>query len=228
VPAFEARVLHNRRVTPTTRSLVIDLRGRTLDFKPGQWARLGADAGALRPYSIASTPAEARSSGSLQFLIREDGGGMEIARLRRGSAIQIDAPHGRFCLPDRFAEPHALFVAGGTGIAPLRAMLYHTLDIGVRPYCTLVYSARNPEEFAFGREFRASARAGLIRLALTVTRAATSRWKGGSTRVDRILLAAVMESRETQAFVCGPEGFVTHVRAVLEELGVKRIRTEEL
>lgn len=226
MPAFQARVLYNRRITPTTRAVFVESADRVLDFKPGQWARLGVDAASAKPYSIASTPDEARN-GALQFLIREDGWGLEIARLARGSTVHVDAPHGRFCLPDHLAEPHALFVAGGTGIAPIRAMLLHVLGSATRPACTLVYSARSTDEFAYGREFRDAARAGSIRLAMTVTRAAHSRWKGGATRVDRVLLETVIESPDTQAFVCGPEGFVTHVRELLSELGVKKVRAEE-
>lgn len=226
MPAFETRILYNRRVTPTTRAIFIDLTGRSFDFKPGQWARLGRQAAAAKPYSIASTPAETRS-GTLQFLIREDGWGLEIARMPRGTPVHVDGPHGRFGLPDRFTEPHALFVAGGTGIAPIRAMLFHALDLPRGPTCTLVYSARSTDEFAFGRELREAARRGSVRLAMTVTRAAHSRWKGGATRVDRVLLSTVVDSPETQAFICGPEGFVTHVRDVLTDMGVRRIRTEE-
>jgi NAD(P)H-flavin reductase len=226
VSAFTARILFNRRITPTTRALFIDVRGRQFEFKPGQWAKLGADAEAARPYSIASTPADVRA-GHLQFLIREDGWGLEVSRMRRGRDIHVDGPHGRFCLPEQFTEPHALFVAGGTGIAPIRAMLFATLDRPRRPRCTLVYSARATTEFAYGPELREEARAGTLRLALTVTRGAHKRWKGGLTRVDRTLLATVAEPAETQAFVCGPEAFVADVRAALAELGVKRIRTEE-
>jgi ferredoxin-NADP reductase len=60
-----------------------------------------------------------------------------------------------------------------------------------------------------------------------VTRGAHRRWKGGLSRVDRTLLATVVDTPDTHAFVCGPEAFVTDVRAALGALGVKRIRTEE-
>jgi NAD(P)H-flavin reductase len=226
VPAFHARIHYNRRLTPTTRALFVDLDGRGFDFKPGQWAKLGADAAGAKPYSIASTPAEAKA-GALQFLIREDGWGLELSRLPRGRDIYLDGPHGRFCLPDEFTDSHALFVAGGTGIAPIRAMLFHALALRRPPRCTVVYSARATNEFAYGRELREAARAGSIRLALTVTRGAHRRWKGGLSRVDRTLLATVVDTPDTHAFVCGPEAFVTDVRAALGALGVKRIRTEE-
>jgi NAD(P)H-flavin reductase len=228
VPAFEARVRSNRRATPTTRALVVALGGSVFDFKPGQWAGLGADPQSLKPYSIAGPPGTPRRA-LLEFLIREEGWGAAIAPLRRGQPIWVDGPHGRFCLPDRLTEPHALFVAGGTGIAPLRAMLHEALARPRHPRCTLLYSARAADEFAYLRELRALAGAGRIRLALTATRGAARRWRGHSTRVDRALLERVLEieAPDTQAFVCGPEGFVADIRDALRALGVKKIRSEE-
>jgi NAD(P)H-flavin reductase len=206
--------------------LFVDLGDRAFTFKPGQWAKLGVDAAAARPYSIASSPFESRS-GVLQFLIRDDGTGTDIARLRRGESLYMDGPHGRFNLPEEFTEPHALFVAGGTGIAPLRAMLHHTLEQPSHPQCTLVYSARSADEFAYLQELRAAARDGKIRLALAVTRGAHTRWKGHSSRVDRAILASVIGTTDTQAFVCGPAGLVADMREALEALGVRKIRSEE-
>lgn len=227
MPALTARVRSNTRATPTTRLLTIDAPAQPFEYKAGQWARVGVNAAGARPYSIASAPSEAPEKG-IQFLVRADGSGVELAALRRGAVVHVEGPHGRFCLPDEFFTwPDALFVAGGTGIAPIRAMLVEALRRPLHPACRLVYSARNSDEFAFLRELRQPARSGAIRLALTATREAHSRWKGLSTRVNRPLLETILDTPDTHAFICGPEGFVTDVRQALEHLGVRRIRTEE-
>ena len=227
MPVLTARVRSNTRATPTTRLLTLDLQAHPFEYRAGQWARVGFDAAGAKPYSIASAPSEAEARG-LQFLVRTDGSGAELVAARRGSAVHLEGPHGRFCLPDEFFTwRNALFVAGGTGIAPIRAMLVEALSQPSRPACRLVYSARNTDEFAFLRELRHAARDGSIRLALTATRHAHTRWKGLSTRVNRALLETVIETPDAHAFVCGPEGFVADVREALEDLGVKRIRTEE-
>jgi ferredoxin-NADP reductase len=148
---------------------------------------------------------------------------------RRGTRVHLDGPYGRFSLADDFfSAQDALFIAGGTGIAPIRAMLREAFRRDVRPRCTLVYSARNSDEFAFLPEFRKAARAGLMTLSLSATRHAHSRWRGLSGRLGGAILESVLrEQNAPQCYVCGPEGFVTDVRAVLEQLGVTRIRTEE-
>jgi ferredoxin-NADP reductase len=227
VPGLTARVRSNARATPTTRLLTLDPLAQPFDFRAGQWARVGVDAPSARPYSIASAPSEVPGKG-IQLLVREDGSGTELAAVRRGATVYLEGPHGRFGLPDEFFSwSNALFVAGGTGIAPIRAMLVEALGHPPHPACRLVYSARNTGEFAFLRELRRAASEGAITLALTATRQAHRRWKGLSTRVNRTLLETVIETPDTHAFVCGPEGFVTDVREALENLGVRLIRTEE-
>ena len=203
------------------------LDGHAFTFKAGQWAMLGEPQAAGKPYSIASAPREAASTGALAFLIRDEGSGTGLARLRRGAAVHVDGPHGRFLLPDPFTGDLALFVAGGTGIAPLRAMLAELLARPHRPECGVLYSARSANEFAFARELRTLARQRRIRLALAVTRDLQNGWKGLSGRIGRAHLAEFIEGRDSQAFVCGPEGFVRDVRDALADLGVQRIRIEE-
>ncbi len=223
--ALPAVVRSNRRATPTTRLLTIDLQGRALDFDAGQWMRLGLSPETARPYSIANAPGQ----DALEFLIREDGSGLDLSGARRGTSVHLDGPRGRFSLAENFFDAReALFFAGGTGISPIRAMLMEALRHPARPRCTLVYSARNSDEFAFLPEFRRAARDGLITLALAATRHAHSRWKGLSGRLGAAMFESVVRDRkDPQCYVCGPEGFVTDVRAALEELGVARIRTEE-
>ena len=58
-------------------------------------------------------------------------------------------------------ERPLLFIAGGTGIAPLRSMIRHALrDRACRAALELLYSARTPQDFAYLGELRALWRGG--------------------------------------------------------------------
>src|SRR5262249_25049975 len=120
------------------------------------------------------------------------------------------------------------FIAGGTGIAPLRAMLRHALAISHRNV-GLYYSARTPEDFAYEGEFRDLARTGAIELRQTVTPARGPDWTRARGRIDRQTLAELVHDPATLCFVCGPPALVSEIPAVLEGLGVSRtrIRVEE-
>lgn len=202
-------------------------------FAAGQAALIGQHGlGQRRPYSIAVGPAEAARDGHLEFLIglAEDGSaGPHLPDLSPGVRVDVEGPLGTFKFPEAPSERRFLFVAGGSGIAPLRAMLHHALmgDAGWR--LALVYSARTPDEFAFDAELAALASAGRLTYHRTATRHTGPQWIGGRGRISRAMLEAAVEDAETLCFVCGPESLVHEVPRMLYDLGIasSRVRVEE-
>ncbi len=184
------------------------------------------------PYSIASSPEESRAEGHLEFLLKlEPGGGWgsHLAGLRRGAKVVVEGPTGSFVFPAAPSEKHILFVAGGTGIAPLRAMIEHALASRPGHTLHLLYSARSPSDFAYLPELKRHARAGNLDLALTATREVPPRWRGEKGRIAPERLAKLIETPKTLCFVCGPAAMVDEVPRMLEQLGIgrQRIRIEE-
>src|SRR2546425_366609 len=123
-----------------------------------------------KPYSIAAAPEDARRDDWLEFLGGVDATGQRGPHLalEPGPMVDVAGPLGTFTFPADPLEPRFVFIAGGTGIAPLRAMLRHALAIPHRDI-GLFYSARPPQEIAFEREFRELANAGDIEHRQTVT-----------------------------------------------------------
>ena len=68
--------------------------------------------------------------------------------------MDVDGPIGTFTLPQVPPDGWLLFVAGGTGIAPLRSMLDHCCGGTTGPRISLLYSARRADEFAFVDELQ--------------------------------------------------------------------------
>src|SRR5262249_27048129 len=218
--------------TPRARIARIDLDKHPFAYTAGQ-AVLIASHGAetRRPYSIASAPEDAQRDDFVELLIgvNDDGVPGPHLTLDPGALIDVEGPLGAFTFPPAPEETRFVFIAGGTGIAPLRAMLRHALHVPRRSI-GLLYSARTPDEFAFEKEFRDLAAAGEIELRQTVTRAADDAgWDGARGRLDRTALAELVHDAETLCFVCGPAPMVDEMRRVLEEMGVPRarIRVEE-
>jgi len=229
VSSLELRVSSLRRATPTTRIIRLDLAGAPFGYQPGQAAIIGFPDDGLRvPYSIASAPVETARGGYLEFLARLDPHS-RLRKIRRGSRLVVEGPVGSFTLPDRPKEESFLFVAGGTGIAPLRSMILQMVMTGRRAALHLLYSARTPADFAYLTELRQLARKNHLQLALTATREVPARWRGTRGRITRDRLAPLIETPETLCFVCGPSAMVDDVPRMLVELGVERtrIRIEE-
>src|SRR6185436_14054555 len=101
-----------------------------------------------------------------------------LAPLEPGGLLEVDGPRGTFIFPDDPVERRFLFVAGGTGIAPLRAMLHDALARPRTASVSVMYSARTADEFAYGAVLRALAAAGRITLWQTVTREVAAQWDG--------------------------------------------------
>jgi CDP-4-dehydro-6-deoxyglucose reductase, E3 len=105
-----------------------------LPFQPGQYLDVLLEGGHRRSFSIASPP---HDSELLELHVRRVRGGGFTDRLfgaagspplREGALLRIEGPLGQFIYQP--ASRPVLMVAGGTGFAPLKAMLRHILEAG--------------------------------------------------------------------------------------------------
>ena len=220
-----------RPATPRARTVIIDLGSASFPYVAGQAIYLGVHgSNQRRPYSIAEAPEESARDHSVELLVGVDaegkpGGGL---RLEPGTLMDLEGPVGRFTFPSAPAERRFLFIAGGTGIAPLRAMLHHALHVP-HDAIGLLFSARTPGEFAYEQEFRSLAVAREIELELRVTREVSHGWSGVRGRLGRDDLAPLVHDQATLCFICGPPALVDEMPRILADLGVPRscIRIEE-
>jgi ferredoxin-NADP reductase len=224
------RLLSNDPATPTTRIIRVGLDG-PYPYEAGQAAGVGLEGQPLTPYSIASAPHETAARGYVEFLVKVDGStrfGSQVSGVRPGTELVVSRATGRFRLPPDQADHPLLFIAGGTGIAPLRSLLLDAIHHGPpREPVALVYSARTPEEFAYAGELLDLHRQGVLSVTLTLTGEAAdwayARGRTGPAHLERLV------SPRTLAFICGPPSMVKEVPEALTALGVgrDRIRTED-
>ncbi len=228
MPDLVLRVSSVRKATPSSSVVRLDLDGAAFHYRAGQVAALGPERSAEQiPYSIASAPEETESSGSIEFLVKTDNAGRwgtHFDPIRRGSLLAVRGPSGSFTFPDVPREHRFLFIAGGTGIAPLRSMIRHAVLSRQTGRIRLLYSARTPHDFAYLPELRGMARRQEIGLSLTATREMTPRWRGARGRIVAAQLSGLVEDPATLCFVCGPASMVAEVPLLLRELGIDRNR----
>lgn len=218
--------------TPRARVVRISLERTPFPYLAGQAVLVGGHGSHhRRPYSIADAPERAEADDCLELLVGVDHDGLAGPHLplTPGALVDIEGPMGRFVFPPAPTERRFLFIAGGTGISPLRAMLRRALEVPHRQIGFL-YSARTASEFAYEDELRGLANRGDIELQLRVTRDdARMSWEGTRGRLATADLAPLVHAHETLCFVCGPPALVADIPRALQELGVprERIRTEE-
>jgi ferredoxin-NADP reductase len=223
---WPARLVEVIAVNPEVRQFVFDFEdGARFDFIPGQHVCLGKTIGGARAqsyYSLASEPA-----GSSRFEIcakvspQGEGFGRMLAGVERGEKFDVVGPSGAF----RLKEPpgHSLFVAGGTGLAPLRSMLRSLL---ARPggskdlELTLLFGTRRPDWGYYLAEFaELEKRSPNFRFLHTVSRAGDN-WTGRRGYVqDHLKDALAGRSREVDLYMCGRPAMMRDLPGSLERAG---------
>jgi ferredoxin-NADP reductase len=227
-------VVETRSETQRARSLFLEVPGWE-GHKAGQHVdvRLTAEDGyqAQRSYSIASAPEEGR----LEIVVeRLDDGEVSpylTDELRVGDRLELRGPIGGWFTWEARKGGPLLLVAGGSGIAPLMAMIRHRASSGSDASCRLLYSSRSREETIYADELdRLAAEDGALEVTHTLTRSQPPGWTGYSRRIDREMLKEVAPSPDQRplAFICGPTPLVETVATVLVELGhdPARVKTE--
>jgi ferredoxin-NADP reductase len=220
--------------TPRTKRLFLEVPGWE-GHRAGQHVdvRLTAEDGyqAQRSYSIASAPEDGR----VELLVeRLDDGEVSpylTDELRAGDGLELRGPIGGwFAWESREGGP-LLLVAGGSGIAPLMAMIRHRRAAGNHTPVRLLFSSRSYEDVIFREELeRLGAEDETLEITHTLTRSAPPGWMGYDRRIDEEMLGEVAFSPEERplAFVCGPTLLVEAVATTLVGLGHEpaRVKTE--
>ena len=187
------------------------------DWSPGQYARVRVADAEWRDYSIVSVDGD-----GLRLLVSTRTGGkgsIFAASVQPGTATEIEVPLGSFGL--RESGRKKIFVATGTGLAPLLPMLgelRETKDPG-RP--TLYFGSRTNAENIAGR-----LASGLpVDIINCVSREAPEAG-GFSGRVSQALSGLEFNPEGTEFYLCGSAAMVADCHAVLENAGAKYILTE--
>ncbi|MBI2835450.1 MAG: FAD-dependent oxidoreductase [Acidobacteria bacterium] len=217
--------------TPNTRILRLTL-DRSFGFHAGQAVLMGLPGGTRRPYSIACAPEVARAERYLEFLLKVDASGAagpHLGTLEALDQVEVEGPFGSFRFPEQPVERNFLFIAGGTGVAPLRAMLWHALLTSREARIGIIYSVRSPDDLAYGDELELLARDRKIDFRPTITGDAGPSWTGDRGRIDLQRLRPLIAAPETLCFVCGPPALLQDMPPLLRRLGISetRIRMEE-
>lgn len=114
-----------------------------LNWLPGQYLDVLLDEGRRRPFSIANGP---QADGAIELHVRHVAGGGFTSWvsdvLKEGDALRIEGPLGTFVAREDSERP-MIFMAGGTGFAPVKAILEHFLALGTRRSIDFYWGARN-------------------------------------------------------------------------------------
>lgn len=121
-------------------------RGESLLRLAGQYLDVLLPGGKRRAFSIANAP---HLGPEIELHVRHVAGGdftrFVFDELKPGTVLRVEGPLGTF-VPREDSERPLLLVAGGTGFAPIKALIEHFLHLGSRRTMHLYWGARSAPE----------------------------------------------------------------------------------
>ena len=225
---YTAKFLTGRWLSDQTRHMEFAVPEMSrFDFKPGQFVSLLAPnkEGRIitRAYSIASAPRE--NSHFDVCLNRVENGFFSnlLCDLSEGSELKFHGPHGLFVLRNPLRD--SIFIATGTGIAPMRAFLEWLFAEPSRHQGRefwLVYGTRYAKDIYYQDQFTdLVSRFPNFHYVITLSRGGDE-WKGErgyvQEHVRKLLEARPPEARTNlDAYICGLNDMVSAIRKLLQE-----------
>ena len=173
-----------------------------------------------RAYSIASAPEEADRIDLCVNWVRGGPGSSYLHTLRPGDRMTFLPPTGDFTVKP---AGHALiFVATGTGIAPIRSMIRSRLAAGDPRPITLLWGLRSEEDLYYQEEFsELSNRHPQFQAVTTLSKPSTG-WTGARGRVTALLPQYVEAVADAQVYLCGGGAMIRDARTLLQSAGLKK------
>jgi len=196
-----------------------------LHFLAGQYLDVMLSEGRRRSFSIASAPADGRL---LELHVRRASKSGFTAQLfdsmHAGTLLRIEGPLGQFWLRTESPRP-VLMVGGGTGYAPLRAMLRQLIATGDRRPVTLYWGAAGEDglyEHEWLRRLEGERPGFVFRPVLSGEPPPS--WRGRRGLVHEAVLAEVADLASRDVYASGPPAMIEAIRTGFVERGLPRER----
>jgi len=196
-----------------------DLRPeRAVDFTPGQVAILSVEGEEPAYFALAGAP----SDRDLEVLVKQKAGASRIIYdMSVGDEIELVEVCGRGFRIDEIKGRDLVFVAMGTGVAPLRSALRHVLKRKAEfGQLVVLYGARTPDDFCYRDETESWENAG-VELRQVISRPDGHDWSGPTGYVQSLLDNVLPDLASPVALICGSREMIDQTRERLGKMGFK-------
>jgi ferredoxin-NADP reductase len=195
--------------------------GERFEFVPGQYITIDVEIDGedcARSYSVASAP---RPDNSFELCLNLIPGGIItpwLFNLKAGDRIQFTGPSGHFHLRQP-VDPVSAFIATGTGIAPIRAMLQelHTRPLSGEVW--LIFGVRTQADILYREEFEKFTQDDPNFHFVPVVSRPRAGWAGETGHVQGPIAKYLAGRQGFHAYICGAGKMVEEVRRLLRSMG---------
>ena len=194
-------------------------------FRAGQYVSVLLKIGSslvTRPYSICSSPAQARE-GIVAITVRNVKDGYAapymLENFKVGDEVCISGPEGTFYYEPLRDAGHVIALAGGSGITPFLSMANAIKD-GTEDFClTILFGSRTEESILFRKELdEIAAQCGKVKVVHVLSEEKKDGCETGFINAD--LIRKYAPEGRYSIFMCGPEAMY---RFAVKEIGKLQI-----
>lgn len=232
IQTYTASVSRVRDLTHDVRELeMVLVEPKDLSFKPGQFISFEVQkeefpAPVVRPYSIASPPTQQGQVTLVFNLVVGGPGSTYLYGLRVGDLATFKGPAGSFYLKDDGTRD-LLFVATGTGIAPIRSMILAQLERGTPQAVTLFWGLRSQRDLYYQEELQDLVGQHPRFSFVTTLSKPEAGWTGVTGRVTALIQDRITSVRNLAVHLCGNGAMIREVTVLLQAQGLCPIYREK-
>jgi len=225
---YKTRVASLRDLTYDIKEVTLRLEdGQEMDFRAGKYIQFVVPAYELTPdpvyraYSISSAPSR-RNTIELEIRLVPNGicTTYVFQHLRVGDPVTINGPYGEFYLRD--SDRDIIFVAGGSGMAPIKSILLDMAEKGIRRKATYFFGARSARDLFLVEEMRALEKQlpDFQFVPALSAPAPEDRWEGETGLITEVLDRRFQHLDHHEAYLCGSPGMIDASVKVLRSKGL--------
>jgi ferredoxin-NADP reductase len=225
---FTARLVRSVGLSELTKHLEFEMNGTPrFGFVAGQWLSFKTNTAngeeITRAYSIASPSSDDNHFALCLNRVQDGFMSNFLCDMKEGDEIHCQGPFGDFILRPPMRD--TIFIATGTGIAPIRSMLYWVLAseaLHAGKHLWLVFGNRTERDIYYHNEFlRLAPEHPNFHYLPTLSRGGPD-WQGLRGYVQEHVPAIAQGRTDMHAYVCGLDKMVKANRELLKSLGWDR------
>ena len=195
-----------------------------ISFKPGQYVQYEIPGtGEYRAYSIASEPAD---KNIVELIVRLVPGGLCTThmhnKLKEGDNAHLTGPYGDFFLHEENTTP-VVCVGGGSGMAPIRSIVYHSITKGYTRPIHYFFGARAVKDLYMTEELMEYAEKHDF---FKYTPALSDmdhddKWDGETGLITQTMDKYLNDCTGWEAYMCGPPIMIKYATELLTKKGIR-------
>ena len=140
--------------------------------------------------------------------------------MKEGDEVTINGPYGDFFL--RESEADIVFIAGGSGMAPIKSILLDMVEKGIDRKATYFFGARTTKDLFLVDEMRELEKR-LPRFTFVPALSAPTeedKWQGETGLITEVLDRHLKDGNNLEAYLCGSPGMIDASVGVLAKKGL--------